>query len=442
MAAYRPALFYPDSGDYLWQSANLKPSGWHPPGYPLFLWLLRPLHNVTVIPLANHLMILGASICIYSLLCRLGMACWLAALGCAPLLLDAFQINIEQYVLSEALFETVLTVSFVLLLWKRHPSFLRTTTIGLLLSYACLIRTSGLILIVPVAFFLLVTRAGWWKVGLCVVAFSIPILASAAWFDATYGSFETSNLTGYQLYTRIGPIADCSHLTLSKAEKYLCPSVPINERPGAPWFVSGPSPAVKLRASAPKTFDSTEMAFDVAILEHQPVDYSYHVALDWLRQFLPGHPEPKGIQEEEIYFQPTYPGVDVSGVPDPSSFVSLAGGGPLPASNVGIARFLVNYQRIVYTWGPLELVFVMLALAATAGLGAARRSSRRPESGLLLAAGSLVALFSFALVFFEWRYLLPNLIFLPPAGVLGASMLWPGLSAAHRHSRHSKRGAV
>jgi hypothetical protein len=438
MVAYRPALYYPDSGDYLWQSVHLKPTGWHPPGYGLFLWLFRSLHNVTYTPLANHLMILGASIGIYSLLSRLGVARWLAALGCAPLLLDAFQINIEQYVLSEALFESMLTAAFVLLLWKRKPSLLRSTTIGLLLSYACLVRTSGAILVVPVVVFLVITRAGWKKVVLCVVAFSVPILGSAAWFDATYGTFTTSDLTGYQLYTRTGPIANCSRLTLPKPEHVLCPKVPVNKRPGAPWFVSDPSPAVKLRTRSPKTFNATETGFDLAVLEHQPVDYSYHVTLDWLRQFLPGHPEPKGIREEEIYFQPHYPGAKISGVPDVPYFIDLGGGGPLPSSNVGVARFLVQYQRVGYTSGPLELVFLLVALAASFGIGASRRSPRRPECALLVAAGPLVVFFTFALVFFNWRYVLPNLIFLPPAGVLGASMLWPALSATPRPHRHSR----
>ena len=437
--AYRPALFYPDSGDYLWQADHLQPTGWHPPGYGLFLYLLRPLHNVTFVPIANHLMILGASIGIYALLCRLGVVRWLAAVGCAPLLLDSFQINIEQYVLSEALFESVLVASFVLLLWKRKPSLPRSAAIGLLLSFASVVRTSGAVLIVPVAVFLIVTRAGWKNVALCLVAFLLPILGSAAWFDATYGTFTTSDLTGYQLYTRMGPIADCSGLTLSKPERYLCPKLPISERPGAPWFVSDPSPAVKLRARSPKTFNASEVAFDIAILEHQPGDYSYHVALDWLRQFLPGHPEPKGIREAEIYFQPRYPGTTVSGVPDIPSYITLAGGGPPPSSDGGIARFLVQYQRFVYTWGPLELVFLLLALAASVGIGAARRSSRRAECALLMVAGPLIVLFTFALVFFDWRYVLPNLIFLPPAGVLGASMLWPRLSAARPGHKHSKK---
>ena len=83
--AYRPALFYPDSGDYLGQAADLETTDWHPPGYALLLVLLRPLHDVSAIPVANHVLVVGASVCLYAVLVRLGVTRWLAAVGCAPL---------------------------------------------------------------------------------------------------------------------------------------------------------------------------------------------------------------------------------------------------------------------------------------------------------------------------------------------------------------------
>ena len=161
---------------------------------------------------------------------------------------------------------------------------------------------------------------------------------------------------------------------------------------------------------------------------------------DWLRQFLPGHPEPKGIDEHELYFQPGTPAVWVSGIPDVASYIALGGGGPPVSTDHRLAAFLVGYQRIVYLPGPLEAACLVLGLAATVGLGAARRSSRRPECGLLVVAGPVVVLFTFALICFDWRYVLPNLVFLPPAGALAVSMLWPRLSRTPTVHRHAAGG--
>jgi hypothetical protein len=58
---------------------------------------------------------------VYLLLLRLGVWPWLAALATAPLLLDSMQLSLEQYVMSDVLFQALLLAACLLLLWRRRP---------------------------------------------------------------------------------------------------------------------------------------------------------------------------------------------------------------------------------------------------------------------------------------------------------------------------------
>ena len=116
---------------------------------------------------------------------------------------------------------------------------------------------------------------------------------------------------------------------------------------------------------------------------------------------------------------------------------------PLPASmgghatvNQPLASFLRGYQRRGgYTPGPL-LAFATLAglagalIALAGGLAAARGrgflTGRQRQLALacLLVFGSAVAILLASDLFeFSWRYQLPALVTLPPAGALGLALL-------------------
>jgi len=140
----------------------------------------------------------------------------------------------------------------VLLLWKRKPSLLRSTAIGLLLSYACLVRTSGAILIVPVVVFPCRHARRLEEGGLVCgrVLGSDPrergLVRRHLW-DVHY-----VGLDGYSCTPELGPSADCSRLSLPKPERYLCPKVPVMSAQAHLGLSVDPSPAVKLRARSPK----------------------------------------------------------------------------------------------------------------------------------------------------------------------------------------------
>jgi hypothetical protein len=99
---------------------------------------------------------------------------------------------------------------------------------------------------------------------------------------------------------------------------------------------------------------------------------------------------------------------------------------------------LRSYQRVAYTPGPALLACLIAALLGALGL-VRRQAGRRRErwAGLALALSALVVLLSPSVSEgFSYRYGLPLLVLLPPAGLLAADV---GLDAlVHRWRRRSR----
>lgn len=94
-----------------------------------------------------------------------------------------------------------------------------------------------------------------------------------------------------------------------------------------------------------------------------------------------------------------------------------------PRLHGGIARALRAYQRVGYTPGPVLAASVLVALAAgLRRLGRARRQEWW-AAALLVSVGLTVLVIPAATASFDFRYLLPALPLLPPAGVLGIVIL-------------------
>jgi hypothetical protein len=110
---------------------------------------------------------------------------------------------------------------------------------------------------------------------------------------------------------------------------------------------------------------------------------------------------------------------------------------------VANARLLREYQLTVgYTPGPVLLAGLLVGVAAAAGLGRARRSGLRSACLLWVVVGAGLLL-SADVYLFSWRYLLPALVTLPPAGALGVTALLGGRTARRvAHSPASSGSAV
>jgi hypothetical protein len=116
--AYRPALLYIDSFRYLDNLVPLAPDQLNPIGYDLVLRPLLAIGGLGFVAAVQHLAGLGIAVGVYACVLKLGARRWVGALAAAPVLLDAYQLQIEQNIMSEVTFEALLLGLLWLLLGR------------------------------------------------------------------------------------------------------------------------------------------------------------------------------------------------------------------------------------------------------------------------------------------------------------------------------------
>jgi len=152
------------------------------------------------------------------------------------------------------------------------------------------------------------------------------------------------------------------------------------------------------------------------IILHQPLDYAEAVAKDFVYGFSPTHSRrSRDLPVSRWQFQEHYP---VFREPDTSEILH-ADGYDHGVADGTLAPFLRTYQRFLYTPGPLLALALLAGILGALGVGRARRSGLRTATFLFTATALAVYLPSVAISQFTWRYQLPLLVLLPPAGALG-----------------------
>lgn len=426
--AYQPALFYSDSADYLLHAYTRPLGSWHPPGYSVFLRIVLSAGTLGAVPIVQHLIVLGSSILLYATLMRLGVRPLLAGLACAPLLLDAYQLQIEQYVLSEALFETLLVCMVATLLWSPCLTNRKVVLTGLLLGAAAIVRLDAVGMMLPVAGFAAARRVTWRRATALLAISAVPLLAMAS-LRATEGAgfSVTGGMGGIWLYGRVAPFADCSIARIPYAEQRLCPAQPLGNRPGTSWFENSRDSPARLAVAGHAASSGELSDFARRIILAQPLGYLHAVADSFASQFRPTRSQAAGGPTAEPWIFPTNAGARDRFSPNPELMVALYGG-PRPHLNLALARLLHRYQRWVYAPGP---VMAMCLLIALAGIYRPVRASHRQMAVALLAGlGVIVVLGANATVEFTWRYVLPSLVLLPCAAAV--SLCRPDLAVALR----------
>jgi len=275
--AYQPALWYSDSLGYAAIAVHPYPAAARPSGYSLFLlWPLHPLHSFALVVIAQHVLGLGTGIIIYALLLRRGVRAWVAALISAPILLSAYEIQIEHFILSDSLFIFLLVAAIAVMLWNRSPGWLACIIAGLLLAAATDTRTEGLpLLVAPVVW--LVTRPNTkWRtrlaqVLLICIAFALPTLSYANWFRQSHGQLRLTYSTGAFLAARAESFANCATDNLPRTDRWLCAAP--GRKPD--WYLWTPgTPLSRAKGGAfTAVNDKRGTAFAVRVFESQPGEY-------------------------------------------------------------------------------------------------------------------------------------------------------------------------
>nr|WP_225978171.1 glycosyltransferase family 2 protein [Gandjariella thermophila] len=430
--AYQPALLYVDSFHYLANVGPLRPDQLDPIGYDLLV--LRPLlaGGLRLVAAVQHLAGLGMAAALYALGLRHGARHWLAALGAAPILLDGYQLQIEQNILSDTAFEALLVAVLWLAAGRGAPRWPRAGAAGLALAVAVLVRLVGITLIVPLLGYLLVAggarrdraarRRAWSSAAAALACFAAVLGGYAAYFQAQTGRWGLSPSSGNVLYGRTAQVADCSRLRLDPVTAQMCPGLPLGRRPGVDVYAHRDGdPSWPAYLPPGTTVTDLQHAFAVAVLRAQPLDVLGGVLTDFAKGFAPTRTTAPGdVPVERWQFQTDYPRY----LDDATTrAATLAHDGTPPEVNRPLATFLRGYQRGAgYTPGPLLAAAALLGLAGGLAPGRARRSGIRSATLLVTACG-LGVLLTAAAFEFSWRYQLPGLALLPLAGVLGATAL-------------------
>ena len=272
VAAYQPALLYIDSLKYLFGAWP----GNDPLGYNVILKVLLAGGNLDTVTVIQHLVGLAMAGVLYLLLLRRGTPRWLAALAAAPVLLDAYQVQIEQTIMPDVWFEALIVAGLALLLWRPEPGPRLIAAGGLALGASAPIAQVGQILIVPAVVYLLIVEPGWRRkllraVVLCA-AFAVPIAGFSLREYVVAHQFSLAPAAGSTIYGRLAESADCAALKLPSYERAVCPPRALAIRLGPDGLVhDATSPDHTYVAPPGRTHGEVIGNFEHRVITQQPL---------------------------------------------------------------------------------------------------------------------------------------------------------------------------
>jgi hypothetical protein len=427
--AYRPALFYIDTTRYLYNADGMDPVAYKGP-----LRAILIVANFDAVAAIQHLIGLAMAVVIYLLLLRRGAPRWLAALAIAPVLLDAYQLQAEQMIMPGAWFEALIVAGLAVLLWQPSTNWRRTVTAGVLLGTSATFAQVGEAMILPAIVYLLAAGGGWrhaiGKAAALCAAFALPILAYCAGSYLLTGDFFLSHTGVTSFYGRTASAADCAAIRLPAAERGMCPTR-AQQAKGPDWLEYGQDSPIRHyyspkmpRAEADRLISD----FNHQVLTQQPLRVLGAYGRDVLKLFALTRTTSQGDTPIARWqFQTTYPYYPPWASRQVVKTAVDQSGGGTPAVWRPVAAFLRSYQLAGgYTPGPLLAVFTLTGLAGSAAL-----LRRRADPGtrqvalacLLFFASAASVLLISDLFEFSWRYQLPALVTLAPAGALGIGVI-------------------
>jgi hypothetical protein len=421
---YPPALWFYDSLPYVRAALRPAPYRVRPVGYSFFLALLEPFHSVWLVTAVQAVMGLAMGIAVYAVLRRHGMAGWAATLATVPVLLSAYELQMEHFVLSDTLFGLLVTIAVVMVLWRPVPPVRVCALAGLVLALATLAREQGVLLLIPFGLYVCTQLARRVSVprllagitAMCVTL-AVAVSAYAWWFDQVDGSFQLTTSTGAFLYSRVSTFAECSVMKPPADERWLCISTPPAERPDSNFYAWSTRSPINVKPPGGSEVDSrvNSLATNFALraIKAQPAAY-----LTAVRHSIAENFELQRMDSPAWFSQRNY----MFPAATPESLRAFAGAnGELPyyrdahAYNDGgdpstrivrpFAAWIQAYQRFAVLPGPL---LGLIVLAGLAGIALAWRSLGGPAL-LPWLTGAVLIVTPAATVNYGARYLIASI---------------------------------
>jgi hypothetical protein len=441
---YPGALWFAgDSYVYLGAALRPQPNLSKSTGYSFFLRALLPFHSLTLVTVVQHLMGLAVAVMIYALLRHYNVSKLWSTVAALPVLLDGYVIEDEHLIMAEALFTFLLMIAMLLILWRRQVSWWVALIAGLLTGYAVDVRTEGAIVLLLFPLFLLIrgwrSLRGWLVVVAMAVGCLAPVAAYANWFHQRTGQYNMTLSDGFYLWGRVSSFANCAVIKPTGAQANVCPTAPLSKRtPPGDYVWHAPQVHANLNSTGgPVNASNNRLLTDFAIhaVEAQPFDYAKTVVKNVLLSFgfpriaYPGSGT-VSYYNFHLHYKASYLPPNLKNhewIPGGTAYEDwLSYGHQAPGRVITVfAAPIVIYQRLVFTYGPLFAVILLMGLG---GVLALRRPLRPIKNFLKLRPFPLrwqvrgtpmlpwvtaVALlvFPIAIADFDYRYLLPVLPF-------------------------------
>ncbi|POM27096.1 hypothetical protein BTM25_15050 [Actinomadura rubteroloni] len=422
MIGYTPAMYFNDSFDYLHVAMKPYPHPLRPDGYSFLLLVLKPFHSFALVVFVQHLMGLAMGVMIYALLRRrFRLPKWGAALATVPVLLDAYQIELEHLILSDTQFAFLVVAAVTALLWRDKATWRLGAAVGFIIGLSWLTRSVGAPVLLGVLVYLLIRRAGWRVLVATLVACAIPVVAYMGWYQLDSGKFAITESNGIFLYSRVYKFADCHKIdNLPVEEMPLC-TEPQNRLPNSQdgiWNAKSPLNRYPGTRFSPEQ-NATANDFAKRAIIAQPGDYLRVVAHDFFRVFQwrrTVFPDPATYAQYEFGARsgtlPNWRMDSDSTAADEA--IAYEHGGARTRVVEPFAGVIRGYQDVFYLRGTLVGAILLVGLAGLLVMW--RRLGGRALLPWVLATGLLLA--PAATAEFDYRYVLPAV----PLACLAAGM--------------------
>jgi hypothetical protein len=420
MVGVPPAIWFAgDSITYVNTALTHVPSISRQSGYSLYLLLLEPLHSFAVVTALQHVMGLAMGVMIYALLRKHGLPRWGAALASAPVLLDAYQIQLEQEILPDVLFAVLVVLAVTLLCWWKsedRPLWAAPAATALL-GYAAVTWPVGLPLLIIAVVVLIIKRAGWKAVTAGIVAGAVPLVMYLAWYDRAHNRIAFNNSSGVFLWARTMSFADCAVIKPPPDERGLCPDQPLGDRMSASlwiWQLGSPIQRMPDTRFSPETNALAGNFARRAILA-QPLDYanavldSFALTFTWDRP-----PHPNLGMSRRYQFGLAWNNWDHGKRAVQVVLVQREyTGGKLAGTHMvhPFSTIMIAYQKVMYLRGTMVGILLLLGLGAVIRSWLAGGYRRRRDFGgpalLPFLTGLAIVLVPPITADFSLRYIVP-----------------------------------
>jgi hypothetical protein len=429
MVLYHPGAL--QANDIL-RYTRVEPRGffgdpYSPAGYTGFLRAIFFFSsNLSVTIFVQHLLGLVSGTFVYLMVKRVSGIAWLGLIPAALVMFSGDYLFLESTLLSEALFTTLLIMSMwaaLHALGDRHPSRWLAAS-GMLLIVAALVRPITIEIPLVLALWAAVMLGGTLKErAKMVLASVVPaglLLAAYLVLASAIGPYTgIDEMTGWDLYSRAAPFADCSKFTPPKGTRKLCEATPTEARYG-PFYYSWEknSPG---RANFPLSPEGSKKPgeFARAAILAEPFSYLKAVTKDMIRYIDPGVGQSNGydgIPYEFYHFEFESPGQEelVGGRLEQKGYT-----GVLPTHYGGV-EILQAYQSVFHVSGLPVLVMALLALVGMV----VDRGRRRAAIVLLSVVAFLMFLLPVLTLSYDVRYGWPPAPLLAAAAVLSCLAIY------------------